>query len=375
MTKKQLIRALAFALAAAVLLLVLCDLFKLSNNPNYDKYFYSYRHLPEDTIDAVFVGTSGMDRFWIGAKAYEEYGMSAWSLCVDAMPAWLYINVIEEALVYQKPELFILDIRAFTQDTDVDMMDVRGRRVLEAMDFFSANRFKTALDIMESIHEVDSSRDRWDASFVIPFIKFHTKWEDEGIKVIKDLGNRKHDYGSYYMQRELTVLVNPMDPRPYDADVKQELDPYSEKALYELLDYIRENDLNVVFVDTPQIRGSRELGRSNRIYEILEEEGMDYVHFYTEDTVHGFTVDLDTRHDFYNSGHVNYYGAEKFMDVFAAWLNENYPLPDRRGEKNAEKVWGGMYDRMKETIVKYEEYHATHPEKLKKYLCAEEIEE
>ena len=63
------------------------------------------------------------------------------------------------------------------------------------------------------------------------------------------------------------------------------------------------------------------------------------------------------------------------MDSFAAWLNENHPLPDRRGEKTAEEVWAGVYDRLKETIVRYEEYHAAHPGILEKFLRSGETEE
>jgi len=349
MTKNQIVRTIAFSLVVVIMMLILCDFFKLGNDKNFDKYFYSFRKYPENSIDAVFIGTSGFDRYWMPAMAYEKYGMVSYPLCADAQPAWLITNVIEEAQTYHDPQLFVIDIRCFTQDNNADLMDVRARRILDAVPFFSKSRLKIAFKTMQMIHEYDESKPRFDLSYILPFIKYHSMWETEGLGVLGNLGNRKQNYGGFYLTKKLSMRIRPQTPIAYDASYTMELDPLSEKTLYELFDYIRENDLNVIFLDTPQFKDAHESGRANVIYDILEKEGFEYIHYYTAESDTGFSINLDPNTDFYNEGHVNYYGAVKFTEVFAEYLNENHPLPDRRGDERISPHWDGVYKRIVET--------------------------
>ncbi|MBO5936208.1 MAG: hypothetical protein J6Q79_01180 [Clostridia bacterium] len=61
MTKNQIIRTVAFLLVVSVLLLTLCDLFEYENS-HISERIETYQDLPRNTVDAVMVGTSGIDR-------------------------------------------------------------------------------------------------------------------------------------------------------------------------------------------------------------------------------------------------------------------------------------------------------------------------
>ena len=80
MTKNQIIRCAAFSVIVCLLLVLMCELFENTNTSNYATRMYSYRNFNEDTVDAVMIGTSGIDRYWIAAKAYEDYGMTVYPL-------------------------------------------------------------------------------------------------------------------------------------------------------------------------------------------------------------------------------------------------------------------------------------------------------
>ena len=169
MTKKELIRMIAFGLAVCLLLGFLCDLFENENNRNYDKRMFSYRRFHENTIDAVYIGTSGVDRYWIGAKAFEDYGMTVYPLSTDGMPSWLYVDMMEYALTYQNPEIILLDIRAFCQDNvltgmSTKTMDIKAHRFLNAVPWYSMLRLKAAFKTMELIHRVDETEPRFNIS-------------------------------------------------------------------------------------------------------------------------------------------------------------------------------------------------------------------
>lgn len=360
MTKKEVIRMLAFLLVVCVMILALCELFEQENSETHDRRYCTYRNLEKNTVDAVYVGTSGVDRYWISAKAYEEYGMTVYPVSFNAMAGWLIPHMMDDLLEYQDPELILIDVRPFTQqNTETETMDVRGRRVIDSMDFFSPNRLRAALKIMEVIHTADEEQSRWDLSYIFPMIKYHSKWSMD-YRFEDNMPGREHKYLGFYMSAKRSVRIIEQEVQPYRKDVIGELDPLSEEALYDLLAYIREKNLNVLFVDTPKFFVEQELPRTNRIYQILEQEGFDYLSFYTDGEDGPFTIDLDPKMDFYNSGHVNYYGAEKFTSVLAAYLDERFDFPDHRSDENVKKDWDGVYEHIKETIKGYEEsYNST----------------
>lgn len=355
MTKKQFVRCIAFFAVLCLLVVCLCDFFRLVNNSNYSKRFYSYQKLEKGTVDTVVVGTSGMDRYIIPSQIYEEYGATVYPLAVDAMPCWLYIDVIKEALRYQDPELFILDIRAFGQgNQSADTLDIRARRVLDSMDFFSPNRISAAFKTMNMVHQADAKQPKFNASYLFSFIKYHTMWEEKDFRFEEHIGREEHMYGGFFINSELSVLAEEQEPSVLKADKYTDLDPLSEAALHELIDFIREEELNVLFFESPRVLEGMEKGRTNRIFQILEQENMPFLHYYTNEADGRFAIPLDHKEDFYNAGHVNYYGAAKVTEALGAYLDEHYDLPDRRGEEAVQKDWEGVHQRLLERIEKME---------------------
>lgn len=362
MTKKQVLRTIAFIVAVVMTVVLLCDLFEIENTNNFDQNMYTYRNLEEDTVDAVFLGTSGVDRYWIAPRAFEEKGLSVHTLALEALPAWLYTNTLDVALKNQTPELVILDMRAFTQvNNKVDVMDVRARRLLDSLPFFSSIRIESAFKTMKTINTVFPEQPKFEVSYLFSVVKYHSMWQDK-YSLSENLGSKEQIYGGFFMKENLTVGRPKKETTVYKQDQKKELDPVSEAALYDLFEYIEKNNLKVLFVQTPKWMSKNEMGRFNTLCDILDEKGYDYLHYYKNNSSE-FTITLDPKNDFYNEGHVNYYGAEVFTKDFMEYLDKNYNLPDRRGDEKYENYWAGKYDLIKETVAEYERIKA---EKKKK---------
>ena len=356
MTKKEWIRMIAFCLVVCMMLVVLCDLFENERTKNYDSRLYTYRKYNKNTIDAVFIGTSGVDRYWCGPQAYEEYGMTVYPLSTDGMPAWLYTDMVDYALKYQNPQLVMLDIRAFCQDNEINnwdasAMDVKARRFLDALPWFSPQWFKVAFKTMDIVHAEAESKSKFDISILLSYIRFHEKWEDAGFDFFhKNLGNKYHQYCGFYMANASSGVSRPQGGFTYDPEAKQPLDHLSEQAFLEIIQYVQDKGLQLLLVDTPQFADTHEMTRANYIYGLLDEMGVDYVTYYTTQGHSPFSIDLDPETDFYNASHVNFFGAQKFTDVLAAYLDENYDLPDRRQDPAAQEHWDGVYQKIKDTI-------------------------
>ncbi len=352
MKLKRILGCVAFVLIVCVMMVVLCDLLELSNTSNFDKRYETFRNLEEDTVDAVFIGTSGVDRYWIAPKAYEKYGMTVFPLAIESMPTWLMTNVLKDVFKYQDPKLVMIDARSFGQsNVKKENMDIFARRVLDSMEMFSLNRIEAGFKTMRVIHETFEDAPAFDISYLLSFVKYHDRWKDDDYKIQNNLGNKEHEYGGFYITGNSTK-IQPQEVRPYDFDLYTPLDPVTEESLYEILDFLEEKDVEVLFVDTPQLKDDQEVGRGNTLYKILDERGVDYIHFLSEDQSESLhVIDFDYDRDFYDAPHVNYYGAEKFTDYFAQYLDENYDLPDRRADESVAKDWDGRYDAIVKKIT------------------------
>lgn len=347
MTKKQIIRTVSFFLVLFFGVVLLCDLFALDNNATHNQRYSTFNSLNEDTVDAVMIGTSGIDRYWCSAKAYEDYGMTVYPLSYDSCPSWLVLDIMKEAMVRQNPKLFIIDVRVFVHDNhSYKNADSRARKVLDSMPFFSINRLSGAIRTMKAVNRIDkSAAPALDLSYIFSFIKYHGRWKEEGYSFKNSLGQVTNRLMGFYMWNEVVIKREPIAPVGYDADYKEPLQEISSDALYEIIEYSKKHNIDIMFLDTPQTKLKLGEGRGNTIYDILDSEKIPYVHYFTESTESGISqeLNLDLNKDFYNRSHVNYYGAIKFTDVFAKYLNENYDFPDRREDEKAKEDWDGCF--------------------------------
>ena len=108
----QVAKVVVFLGIFCVILYFLCDIFEYSNGYMSQRYEL-YKSFEPDTIDAVIIGTSGVDRSWIAAKGFDKFGLAVYPLSIDAMPCWTVLDMIKEAFLYQNPKLVVIDMRTF----------------------------------------------------------------------------------------------------------------------------------------------------------------------------------------------------------------------------------------------------------------------
>ncbi len=354
MTKKQIMRSVAFFLVVCLMLAVLRDLFELDNTTNYDKRLSSYSKLNENTVDAIYIGTSGVDRYWNPANAYDKYGMTVSLYSVDGMLTALYTNAIESASVKQDIKLVLVDARAYGHTYSVKDTDVCARRQMDAITYLSPTWFKTVkktIVTMEKLGDCDFERK---LSYYVPFVKYHTKWADDDFLISENIGNRPHKYLGFFINSSLSTKVVAQQPVKYNTESRKPLDPIAEESLYELLDFAKEKDLQLLFVDTPQFMDEKEMARANTLADILKEKEQTYLNFNLPEVQKKYGLEMDPSKDYYNNSHTNFYGAERFTEVLGKYLDENYDLPDRRNDDAVKEDWDGIYNKILDNIKKIE---------------------
>ena len=79
----------------------------------------------------------------------------------------------------------------------------------------------------------------------------------------------------------------------------------------------------------------------NTAMDMVKERGYTVINFNTPEMYEELDIDWD--HDFYNSKHVNYIGAEKYTSWLSEYIKENYDLEDHRGDSRYES-WETAYE-------------------------------
>jgi len=207
---------------------------------------------------------------------------------------------------------------------------------------------------METIHEADSTKPKFDVSYLLSVVRYHQKWNDDDYSIKKNLGSRQHNYAGYYMDKNLTATISAKNPVYYDTGIEK-IDPSCEKAFYEVINFAKENNVELLFVDTPQFKSGREMLRTNYVLQLIEKENVELMSWDYIDAAGNlaFNMNLDFSRDFYNAGHVNFWGAQKFTDSFAQYLLANYEFEDRRNDEACKEYWEGRYDIIKSKVEEW----------------------
>ncbi len=153
--KKMLLRAVIFAVVAALVFLYLNAVFTIPNSDPNRRIFNAFYAEEKDTIDAVYLGTSATNRYFIGPLAYEETGLAEFDLAAMGMPLIFVQNLMKEVEKTQDPALYIIELRGVLKGRE-DVTDAHIRRITDSMRI-SSNKYDTIKLALEYAGGTDSS--------------------------------------------------------------------------------------------------------------------------------------------------------------------------------------------------------------------------
>ena len=223
-----------------------------------------------DSLDVVFIGASDIYTSFMPGRAYEQHGFTSYLLASESITSEGVITAVKEVVRTQHPSLIVIEANAFLYgDSDNETNEAH---VHKFFDNFS-------LDV-------------------------------RGYNVLKGF--------------RTTAKIFKSDTPSLNAQLSEEtgeldLDPELQQNLFDLLDYSKEQNLNVIFVRAPHFVTEKtydRVKRSNKMASILKERGFSYYAFENNTAAIG----IDDNRDFYNEDHMNVYGAIKFTDFLADGL-------------------------------------------------------
>lgn len=302
-----------------------------------DEIISSFYEEEENSLDAVYIGSSNCYAYWNSLLAWKNYGITVHPYASNANSFLSTEYLIKEARKTQPDAVYIVNINTITDDDNYSIK--ASRNLIDAMPF-SLNKLK----LIHSICKTNGYTFEESLEFYLPLIRFHSRWNQLEKSDFSDyLGSYKGTYNSTFdTQRNVKS----------DYVVSDELTELSETmtdALESLLDYCDKEKIQILFVTVPQARGDvEEIKKFNSINEYISSRGYDVLD--CSQTAENIGISYET--DFYNGQHTNIHGTVKFTRYLSKYLIKKYGFTDKRDDENYSS-WTEAYKNYYEKLKLY----------------------
>lgn len=298
----------------------------------------SFYEEPENTLDAVYIGSSNCFVFWNSLLAWEEYGISVFPYACNSNLFYSTEYLIKEVKKTQPDALFIVNINSLT-DGEVNIQQFRN--LIDCMPF-SLNK----LALIDHLADVGDYSFSERLEFYFPIIRYHTRWtEISGSDFVSELNGLK---GASTFESYLKVS-NDVTSSYVTTDAQITLNDKLISSTNSLLDYCDKENVNILFVTVPQSRGNEyDMSRYNSVNTMIEERG--YTVLDLTERIDEMGIDLTT--DYYNGGHTNIHGSIKLTYFLSEYLIDNYGFTDKRNNSDY-KSWNSSYEKYADIIAPY----------------------
>ena len=333
---KTIIKVVTFLAVLVLSLMLVFRVLWLVDDGYSVQVFRSYYQLPKNTVDAVFIGSSGARQYYNPAAGFHHNGVTCYALSTSNQSFTAAKYLIQEAEKTQDPSLYLIELRPITNPA---IFEADIRKTTDSMKF-SRNRLNLIDALLQQRTTVfpEESPNKWDYYFSVR--KYHSRWDE--------LSREDFDQTQAVLGHSLYLGIEPIDLSEVTyTDQITQVDPYNEGILDDLLEYCKGLDKKVVFVNMPAVLGDDRQSVVNYAGQKVEEAGFEYWDLNTPGTIE--RMGLDYSKDMLNLTHVNTYGALKFSDYFADLMQEEFSLPDRREDRRC-RIWDTSYQRFREQL-------------------------
>lgn len=326
--KRNIAKTIIFLLIFFILFIIINHLLWIAPTPISE--FYKEE---KNSLDIVYIGASNAFISFNNLLAYDLYGYTTGLLAANTQPFGLTKYLIIESEKYQKPSLYVIDIARVINTMD-EYIGENIRTTVDSMKF-SQNRINAINDILRYKKEISKKEY---INYYLSFFMYHNIWKSLTKRTI--LGDSSLYKG--FRMDEMTVSCEPQESYKWKTDVEK-LGRENEQILLDLINFIKENKLNVLFVIPVRcFKEEKAQEKLNHASQLITDNGFKVINF---NTLNDFKY-IDFNKDLYNENHINIYGSTKYTLYFAKFLKEHYDLPNHKKDEQYSS-WNEEYERLK----------------------------
>lgn len=343
MTGRQAVKSIIFIAGFLYILMTVTYIIR-TNGDVKDRYTGFYAE-PENTIDVALIGSSPVYPYYSTPMMWGEYGICAYPISSNLQRPVAGTFLVEEIRKTQEPSLYIFEMRMYTaRETDLTNNMAYTRGVTDNMKY-SLNRIRTINAMVDDVSQRHT--------YYFDIFKYHSNWKTMVLpEQLKSFRYEKLDDQKGYV---MTDEVGPCEA--VDTSYITERLPMpeiQEKHLNHLLDYLKENKLQALFILSPTVMEEEKQMMYNYIDDIVGSYGYEFLNM--NDYYEEIGIDFSTDFSDYG-GHTNALGARKCTEFLSRYIADRYGIADRRGTAGYETwneayiQWQREFEQAKETIA------------------------
>lgn len=346
MKNKGLIKVVAFLLILALSAGYIVSLYDYP--PSNDlRSLNAFPKFEENTIDGVALGTSVVKYGFVPTAAYDKTGVAIALLGTSLQPFGATIPLLKYAKKTQNIKFAVIDIHGLRSAAVKDSIvpakiqnlylnipsRIEGYKMLP--DLF--DYVERAYDYYGKPESKSQVINRHDTFWYLPFISFHSRWQDGGLSKGDFVSLEPRFLGAYNVKARVfstTDCSQYLDCWDYEIT---DIDDFQKNELQLLFDYLKESGIRPLFINMPSFRDKEEQQENASLIAYCKAQGYDAVDFCTTEMLE--ELSLNTESDFLNRGHLNSKGAVKFSKYLAKYLSENgFSTTSHKGQEGYE-IW------------------------------------
>lgn len=321
-------RAIVFI---ALFLVLFAGASKVLTTPGYLSYRYisGFYDEPAGSIDAVYVGSSGVFTSCLSPAVWERRGIAVWDFSSDSQPMSAARYLIEEARKTQPDALYLVYTGSFA-------IVPTAENIHKITDYMPASAQK--LRLIHALCEDGEIPGETRAELYIPMIRYHSRWNS---LVAYDFqyempGIMAYDGANFFTTEDISGNARNVPRLRGGVDLPARVQAF----MLDLLSYCKDEGVNVLFVaPVAVIENEEALAQQEAVKALCRSWGfpvLDQAQLRDE-------IGMDLTQDYYNTGHTNIHGALKVSCYLADYLAEHYGFADKRGDP-AYARWDAAYE-------------------------------
>lgn len=314
---KKILHLFLFLLLFVLLLYPLSKIFMSSLAGNTT--LTDYKYLKEDSLDVLFVGDSDIHANISPMEIYDKTGITSYDYSTASASNLLSYYLLQESLKTQHPKVVVMDVasifgykeqKSFTHVAldNIPIDDVKINAIND--NYYGFNNFDKL-------------------GFIVPYFYYHARWSELSFN---DLFKSNHQSDKAFLKGFNVTYNVKSASNDYMEDNNESTDIHMDQANYivKSMQYCKERGIEFILISTPNAFDWSD-GRYQAVSNWAKENGINYIDFNTMTKEMGIDMNVDSR----DGGiHLNYFGAKKFSEYLAYYLQDTYQLESHKDDDN-----------------------------------------
>ncbi|MBN2822955.1 MAG: hypothetical protein JXR33_07180 [Coriobacteriia bacterium] len=301
-----------------------------------DQLWTTYRALPRDSVQVLFIGTSLIHANVNPVMIWEDSGIRSYALSGSEQSLPTTLEYLRQALCTQTPDVVVLDLQMLSLDNAI--LRENQKRANFTMMPLGLPKIRGVIS--------GSPAGEW-TGYLIPLEQFHSRWS-ELTRADFDPHKWSTLSANMFLGYRMTHRIEPQQPTTDRRALDEDVYAHNYRYISEICQLAEYAGAEVLLLVGPSSRVNvhdewierldRDMARDHPGAELLQSQ------------LSTQTIGLDYATDYYDQWHLNTTGAEKYSVWLGRELAGSYTLSHPQLDTDLDAMWRAELIRYRQAL-------------------------